>query len=140
MDAETFLGAYGAAQAMPGPLFAVAAPLGAAAVPPGLPPLVGAGVATLALFAPGLLLLAAVLPGWARLRALPGAGAVLAGLNAAVVGVLAAALMDPIAGHALVSWPDLAVAAMGVVFLVGTGRSPLWVVGWSLLASLVLPR
>jgi chromate transporter len=140
LDADTFLSAYGAAQAMPGPLFAVAAPLGAAAVPAGLPPLVGAGVATVALFAPGLLLLAAVLPAWARLRALPGAGAVLAGVNAAVVGVLAAALVDPIAGHAFGAWPDVALAATGAIFLIGTGRSPLWVVAASLLVSLSLPR
>jgi chromate transporter len=140
LDADTFLGAYGAAQAMPGPLFAVAAPLGAAVVPAGMPSLLGAGVATIALFAPGLLLLAAVLPAWARLRALPSAGPVLAGINAAVVGVLAAALVDPIAGHALVTWVDVAVAATGAIFLIGSGRSPLWVVGWSLLAALVLPR
>jgi chromate transporter len=137
LAADPFLAGYGAAQAVPGPLFAVAAWLGAA-IPTGAPAAVGALVALVALFTPGFLLVVAVLPAWSRLRALPRAGAVLAGINAAVVGLLAAALYDPIVTSAVRSVADAGVAGLGLLFLLRTRRSPLWVVGWCLAAALAL--
>ncbi len=135
LSADTFLAGYGAAQAVPGPLFSVAAYLGAM-VPTGVPPLLGAAVALLALFAPGFLLLVAVLPVWSRLRAVPHAGAVMAGINASVVGLLAAALYDPIFTSGVRSLTDLAIALAGFVFLVAAPRgSPLWVVAWCVSAT-----
>jgi chromate transporter len=141
MSADTFLAGYGAAQAVPGPLFSVAAYLGAQLPGASLlgAPSLGAGVALLALFAPGFLLLVAVLPAWSRLRALPHAGAVMAGINASVVGLLAAALVDPIFTSAVRSPMDLAVALAGFAFLVAAPRrSPLWVVAWCVAASWLL--
>jgi chromate transporter len=136
MTADQFLTGYGAAQAVPGPLFSVAAYLGAV-VPTAWPGLVGAVVATLALFAPGFLLLVGVLPAWSRVRTLPHASAVLAGINASVVGLLAAALYDPIVVAGVRSGFDAIIAAMGFVFLLVARRSPLWVVAWCVGASLL---
>lgn len=136
MTADQFLTGYGAAQAVPGPLFSVAAYLGAV-VPTAWPGLAGAVVATVALFAPGFLLLVAVLPAWSRVRTLPHASAVLAGINASVVGLLAAALYDPIVVAGVRSGFDAIIAAMGFVFLLVTRRSPLWVVAWCVGASLL---
>ena len=92
---SAFLAGYGAAQAVPGPLFTFAAYLGAAAnVPPG--GLAGAALALVAIFAPGLLLMMAALVFWPRLRARSDARAAMAGVNAAVVGLLASALYNPV--------------------------------------------
>jgi chromate transporter len=93
VDRNGFLAAYGAAQALPGPLFTIAAFPGFLGSPGGLP---GAVLALIAIFLPGGLLLAGVLPHWTRLAALPRAAPALAGTNAAVVGLLAAALYDPL--------------------------------------------
>lgn len=136
LSADQFLAGYGAAQAVPGPLFSVASYLGAR-VPTGWPWFVGAGVATAALFLPGFLLLVAVLPAWSRVRALPHAAAVMSGINAAVVGLLAAALYDPIITAGVRSGVDAMIAATGFLFLLLTRRSPLWVVAWCVGASVV---
>ena len=92
---EAFLAGYGATQAVPGPIFAFAGYLGAVSgpAPNGI---AGAAIALVAIFLPGLLLMAGMLPFWQALRGRPRARAVLAGVNAAVVGVLAAALFDPV--------------------------------------------
>jgi chromate transporter len=89
-----FLAGYGAAQALPGPLFAVAADLGALA---GAPPagIAGGVVALAAIFLPGMLALVAALPFWRALRRETHAQNAMAGINAAVVGLLAAALYNP---------------------------------------------
>jgi chromate transporter len=135
LTAEQFLTGYGAAQAVPDPLFSVAAYLGAA-VATGWPWLVGAVVATVSLFAPGYLLLVAVLPAWSRIRSLPRASAVLAGINASVVGLLAAAWYDPILTTGVRSAVDALIAAVGFLLLL-TQRSPLWVVAWCIGASVL---
>src|SRR5690606_1307636 len=95
VDREAFLAGYGAAQAVPGPLFTFAAYLGAVmqAPPAGM---VGAAVALVAIFIPSALLIIGCLPFWDRLRSAPLAQRALAGVNAAVVGLLAAALYDPV--------------------------------------------
>jgi chromate transporter len=137
VDAETFLAGYGAAQAVPGPLFTFAAYLGV--VNTGLPTgLGGAAVALVAIFLPGLLLVYGLLPAWGRIRGNRMARRALAGVNAGVVGLLAAALYNPlwtttverpvdfvlvIAGFALLTawnWPSwsvvLLMAICGVLF------------------------
>jgi len=117
LGADTFLAGYGAAQLMPGPLFTFAAFVGAAAGPEpnGL---AGAAIALCALFLPGLLLVAGALPFWEGLRRLPLAQAALAGANAAVVGLLALALWDPVWSGAVHALPDGILATTGFVALV----------------------
>ena len=118
----SFLAGYGAVQAMPGPLFSVAAYLGAA----GRSPLGGgfAGSAALvAIFLPGLLLAAGMLPFWRTLTRAPRARAAVAGINAAVVGLLAAALYDPVWTGSVHEPTDIALAVAAVVLLVAV-RAP----------------
>ncbi len=137
MSADTFLLGYGAAQAIPGPLFSLAGYLGAA-LNMTAPSLLVAGVAILAVFAPGFLLLVAVLPVWSRVRTLPRAGALLAGLNAAVVGVLAAALYDPVFTSAVFGLPDLLIVAVAFSLLTFTRRSTLWAVACCVAGALLV--
>jgi len=137
MSADTFLAGYGAAQAMPGPMFALAAYLGVSAGS-GIAPGAAAMLALAALFAPGLLALGAALPLW---QALAGRGSVaraLAGINAVVVGVLAAALYDPLWRDGIRSPPDLLVVALGLVLMARLQRPALWVVAWCAAATLGL--
>jgi chromate transporter len=100
---------------MPGPLFSFAAVVGAAAPHPH--GLAGAALALVALFLPGLLLVAGTLPFWEGLRRLPLAPAALAGANAAVVGVLALALWDPVWTESVHSLADALLAGAGFVAL-----------------------
>jgi chromate transporter len=120
---DAFLAGYGAAQAVPGPLFTFGAYLGA--VMGGLP---GAVLGLLAIFLPGLLALLAALPFWAELRARPGAQAAMRGANAAVVGILAAALYNSVWTSAVLAPADFAAAVAGFVLLVACGSPPLLVV------------
>jgi chromate transporter len=122
-----FLAGYGAAQAMPGPLFAFAAYLGAVAgVPPG--GAAGAALALVAIFAPGLLLVMAVLPFWNGVRQGANARAAMAGVNAAVVGLLASALYDPVWTSAVLGPADFAIVAAGFVALIVWRAPPILVV------------
>lgn len=109
---EQFLAGYGAAQAVPGPLFTFAAYLGAL-LPAPLGGLAGAALALVAIFVPGFLLLAAVLPFWQRLTLRPSAAGAVAGVNAAVVGLLAAALWDPVWTSAVSGVSDALIALAG---------------------------
>ncbi len=106
---------------MPGPLFTFAAYLGA------LLGLANAAVAPVAIFLPGLLLVVGVLPFWGALRVRPGAQAAMRGANAAVVGILAAALYDPVWTGAVHSPADFAAAA-GFVLLAAWRTPPLAIV------------
>ncbi len=137
IDIGTFLSGYGAAQAIPGPMFTLAAFLGAE-IPAGIPPAAGALLALLALFLPGFLLLLAILPVWSKLAASPGAASAVAGINAAVVGLLAAALYDPVWTEGITSVADFVIAAVSFILLVVLRLSALWVVAWSLAASVLL--
>lgn len=123
---EQFLTGYGAAQAVPGPLFTFAAYLGAT-IAPGAGGLLLALIAIAAIFAPGLLLLVGVLPFWAGLQGRPTVQAIVRGANAAVVGVLAAALYDPVFVTAVVDVPTFALALSCFVLLAGL-RWPSWAV------------
>ncbi|HEY4350318.1 MAG TPA: chromate efflux transporter [Paraburkholderia sp.] len=122
-----FLAGYGAAQAVPGPLFTFAAYLGwMTASPPNH--WAGALIATVAIFLPGMLLVLAALPWWQSLRARPSVAALFAGVNAAVVGLLAMALYSPVWTSAVHTPVDFAVAALGFVLLVRWNAPPLVVV------------
>ncbi|MET2011143.1 chromate efflux transporter [Microbacterium chocolatum] len=126
VDAEQFLAGYGVAQAVPGPLFTFAAYLGALAAP-GAAGLATAAVALVAVFVPGFLLLVGVLPFWSALRTRPAAQALLRGANAAVVGILAAALYDPVFVTAVTGPASFALALVCFVLLI-SWRVPPWVV------------
>lgn len=106
---DSFLAGYGAAQAVPGPLFTFAAFLGASTTtgPTGL---IGAGIALVAIFLPAALLVIAALPFWERLHRAPSVRRALLGVNAAVVGILAAALYDPVFTQGVTSPATLALA------------------------------
>lgn len=123
---DDFLAGYGAAQAVPGPLFTFAAYLGAA-MQPSPNGIAGAALCLAAIFAPGLLLVTGVLPFWNLVRVRPLAQAAMRGANAAVVGILAAALYSPVGTGAIVSPSDFAVALMGFVLLTAW-RCPPWIV------------
>lgn len=126
VDEQTFLAGYGAAQAVPGPLFTISAYLGYAAGG-GAGGLLGAAVALVAMFLPGALLLLAALPSWERLRSAPRARRALRGTNAAVVGILAAALVDPVLVQGAATPATLALALAGFVAL-AHWRAPAWAV------------
>ncbi|MEX2181066.1 MAG: chromate efflux transporter [Gemmatimonadaceae bacterium] len=130
---ERFLTAYGAAQAIPGPMFSVAAFFGADAAV-GVPPAVGALVATLAVFAPGFLLFVAVLPAWDRFATSAGASRAVAGIGAAVVGLLGAAFVDPVLSSGITGVTDAVIAATGFALLVRDRATP-WVVAWCVAAA-----
>ena len=112
-----FLAGYGAAQAVPGPLFTFAAFLGWN-IAPGPNHWAGAALATAGIFLPGLLLVVAALPYWQAMRARPAMASVLAGVNAAVVGLLATALYSPVWTSAVHSARDFAIAAIAFLLLV----------------------
>lgn len=122
-----FLAGYGAAQAVPGPLFTFAAYLGDVLAGP-WGGLLGATTALVALFLPGGLLLVGVLPFWDRLRARSSMQAAMRGVNAAVVGLLGAAFYDPVWTSAIHRPADFAVALVGFVALVIWRAPPLLIV------------
>ncbi|VVD63299.1 chromate efflux transporter [Pandoraea soli] len=122
-----FLAGYGAAQAVPGPLFTFATYLGWRSGGP-LHPWLGAVLATAAIFLPGLLLVVAALPHWQALRERASTAAMLAGVNAAVVGILASALYSPVWTSAVHGAADFAVAAIAFVLLTRWKAPPLAVV------------
>ncbi len=121
-----FMAGYAAAQAVPGPLFTFAAYLGAAATtyPNGVP---GALIALVAIFLPSFLLLVGVLPYWSSLRAQPGFQSALSGINASVVGLLAAALYSPVWTSSVATVPDFCIALGAFVLLARMNARP-WMV------------
>ena len=123
---DAFLAGYGAAQAVPGPLFTFAAYLGAV-LGPEPSGWGGAALALGAVFLPGFLVLAGALPFWNALRARPAPQAMMQGANAAVVGILGAALYHPIFTSAVGGLPDLALAAACFVALT-VWQAPAWAV------------
>jgi chromate transporter len=136
LSTEEFLAGYGAAQAVPGPLFSVAAFLGER-LEGGHGGILGATVALVSIFLPGLLLVAGSLPLWHGLARRAGALSAISGVNAAVVGLLAAALYDPLWTSAIHSVPDFAIALVAFVALVTTRISVLAVLAGCVVASLV---
>lgn len=135
MGDSAFLAGYGAAQAVPGPLFTVSAYLGAIALPG--QPILGAAVALVAIFAPGLLLISGALPFRRAVADSPRARAAIAGVNATVVGILGAALYDPLWTSGIESVLDAAVAIIGCLLLVRFRPLPLLIVVSSLAVSVI---
>ena len=123
---EAFLAGYGLAQAVPGPLFTFAAYLGAVMFPTpnGL---TGAIIALVGLMLPGLLIVYGMLPFWDALRTRPAAQAAMRGTNAAVVGILGAALYNPVWTSAILTPRDFALA-LGGFLLLTIWRMPPWIV------------
>ncbi len=133
---DAFLAGYGAAQAMPGPLFTFAAYLGAVGRPP-LEGVAGAAIALTAIMLPGFLVLVAALPFWDRFRTLAWGQALMRGANAAVVGILAAALYDPLWTSTIARWDD-AVLALATFAALTLGRAPPWTVVLAVSAAAVV--
>lgn len=123
---DAFIAGYGATQAVPGPLFTFAAYLGAVVGPPpnGI---VGAAIALIAIFLPGMLLLVGALPFWEGFRRHLLAQAAMRGANAAVVGILGAALYDPVWTSAVFTQKDFALALTGFILLT-VWKTPPWIV------------
>ena len=123
---DSFLAGYGAAQAVPGPLFSFAAYLGAVAgpAPNGF---LGAAIALVAIFLPGFLLLIGALPFWDAFRSRLLAQAAMRGANAAVVGILGAALYDPVWRSAVLTPQDFALALTAFLLLT-VWKAPPWIV------------
>jgi chromate transporter len=136
VTSNDFLTGYGAAQAVPGPLFTFAAWLGwMMAVPPNH--WSGALLATAGIFLPGLLLVFAALPFWQSLRTRPATAAALSGVNAAVVGLLAAALYSPVWTSAIHGAADFALACIGFLLLTRWKVPPLAVVALCALGGIL---
>ena len=125
VSADVFLAGYGAAQAVPGPLFTFASFLGASAT--GIHWALGAVLATVAIFLPAALLVVGAMPFWDALRAHPASRSVLAGANAAVVGILAAALYTPVFTAGIAGSATMALAAAAFVAL-RSWKVPAWAV------------
>ncbi|WP_029583045.1 chromate efflux transporter [Bradyrhizobium sp. URHD0069] len=126
---DAFLAGYGAAQAVPGPLFTFGAYLGAVSSPEHK--LAGAALGLVSIFLPGILILLGTLPFWASLRRRAGAQAMMRGVNAAVVGLLGAALYDPLWTTTVTDRFDFAVALAGFVLFTVWRAPPLIVVAMS---------
>jgi chromate transporter len=134
---DSFLAGYGAAQAVPGPLFTFAAYLGAVVTtsPHGI---AGAAVGLLGIFLPGILVLLGALPFWDAFRRRVGAQAIMRGINAAVVGLLGAALYNPLWTSSVKSSGDFALALVGFVLLIAWRTPPLIVVVLGALGGIAL--
>jgi chromate transporter len=135
----SFLTGYGFAQALPGPLFTFAAFLGTAIQPSNSR--IGLGVVALvAIFLPGLLAMVAALSFWSRIRESRSLRTTLPGINASVLGVLAAAFLRPVFSTAIHSLPDLFVAAAALALLTVGKVRPWMVVVATVVASVLMLR
>lgn len=132
---DEFLAGYGAAQAVPGPMFTLSAYLGAR-LPGAEGGIVGASLALGAIFLPGFLLVAGILPLWRAIIGRPVAARAVAGVNAAVVGLLGAALYDPVWTSAVQDAVDVAIALVGFSLLAAWRVSAILVVAWCVVASI----
>ena len=132
---DAFLAGYGAAQAVPGPLFTFSAYLGTVVKtePHGL---AGAALGLVGIFLPGMLVLLGTLPFWDSFRTRAGAQAVMRGVNAAVVGLLGAALYNPVWSTTVKTSADVGIALVGFVLLTMWRAPPLVVVIFSAAAGI----
>jgi chromate transporter len=134
---DVFLAGYGAAQAVPGPLFTFSAYLGAV-MEPRPHGLAGAAISLVGIFVPGILALVGALPFWETFRKRARAQAVMRGVNAAVVGLLGAALYNPVWTTSVNGPGDFGVALVGFVLLTVWNAPPLVVVAVSAVGGVVL--
>lgn len=132
--ANDFMAGYGAAQTVPGPLFTVAAYFGAL-LPEGMGGIQGSILSLLALFIPGFLLVLGIMPFWGKLLESSNARKTVSTINATVVGILAAALYNPVITSSIFNWQDAIIAIIGFGILY-RGFSALWVVLWCLSAAI----
>jgi chromate transporter len=132
---DTFLAGYGAAQAVPGPLFTFSAYLGTV-MGPSPHGVAGASISLIAIFLPGILVLIGTLPFWETFRRRPDAQAVMRGVNAAVVGLLGAALYSPVWTSSIQTPGDFGLALVGFVLLTVWRAPPLIVVVITALGAL----
>ncbi len=134
---DVFLAGYGATQSVPGPLFTFGAYLGTVV---NVPPhgVAGAALGLVAIFAPGLLILVGTLPFWESFRQRAGSQALMRGVNAAVVGLLGAALYNPVWTNSVHSPRDFAIALVGFVLLTMWRTPPLVVVIVSAVGGIAL--
>lgn len=130
LSASDFIAGYGAAQAVPGPMFSFAAYIGMR-----VDGLAAAIACTLAIFLPGFLLMGAALPLWNTLFASARMRSTLAGVNAAVIGMLAAAFYDPVLATALRDFSDVGISAVGLLMLLRWRVSTLWIIAWCVFAA-----
>lgn len=126
VTSDDFLAGYGAAQAVPGPLFTFAAYLGAV-LGPAPNGVAGAALALGAIFLPGFLLLIGVMPFWDRFRTMARAQSLMQGANAAVVGILGAALYSPVFTSAIGDMRDFTLAVACFIALMAW-KAPPWAV------------
>lgn len=138
VNEQQFMAGYGAAQAVPGPLFTFAAYLGAVSAS-GMEGILRALVILLSIFLPSFLLVAGVMPFWSKLREHRTARAVLSGVNASVVGILLAALYDPVWTETVKDSLDFVIVLVGFMLIV-IWKCPPWLLvllaaagGWILL-------
>ncbi|WP_421209600.1 chromate efflux transporter [Aeromonas sp. 602396] len=136
LNEQQFLTGYSLAQLVPGPMFTLATYLGAQLQPE--MPLIGALLATMALFVPGFLLLWAVGPCWQQWLARPRLAGAVTGINAAVVGLLLAALYQPVWQSAVLAPTDLALAAIGF-YLLRVLKLPVPAIAALLVMAAILP-
>ena len=137
VDQATFTAGYGAAQAVPGPLFTFSAFLGAS-MAPGAAGALLATVALVAIFLPSFLLVLGILPFWQSLRQQPRLQQALVGVNAAVVGLLLAALIHPVGSTAIAGLIDVALISLAYLALTRWRVTPWMVVlGGAALTSLL---
>ena len=136
---DVFLAGYGATQAVPGPLFTFACYLGAVASPASHR-VAGAFLGLVGIFLPGMLILLGTLPFWAQFRVQANAQGFMRGLNAAVVGLLGAALYHPIWTSSVKTTADIAVALIGFALLTAWRAPPILIVTLGAAAGVVLTR
>lgn len=136
---DTFLAGYGAAQAIPGPLFTFAAYLGAVAQP-SPHGAAGAALGLIGIFLPGMLILIGTLPFWETFRTRAGAQAAMRGINAAVVGILGGAFYNPLWSGTVKTTGDFSVALIGFILLTAWRAPPLLVVVIGALAGIALAQ
>jgi chromate transporter len=134
---DAFLAGYGAAQAVPGPLFTFAACL-EAVMKPSPHGVAGAAISLVAIFLPGILVLMGTLPFWKAFRQRAMAQAAMRGVNAAVIGLLGAALYNPVWTGAVKTPGDFGLALVGFVLLVVWHAPPVVVVAVSALGGIAL--
>ncbi len=133
---DIFLAGYGMAQAIPGPLFTLSAYLGAMATPSGGSTLLWSVAALVFIFLPGILTALAGIPLWQWLSKHPSARGALAGINAAVVGILGAALYDPVLKTAILETTDVVISVSSFFLLERWKVSPIVIVAFCVMASI----
>jgi chromate transporter len=134
---EEFLTGYGAAQAIPGPMFALSAYVGAL-VPNTESTILAITIAVIFMFLPGFLLVSAALPFWQSISSHSKTQGIITGVNAAVVGILGAALYDPIFTAGIPSVNELIIAIIGFGILNSLKLSPLYLVIWCVAAKIAV--